>query len=235
MGVIAERERLIRNILRLRRAERASPRSDDIAAVRADLERAVGPTVSRAISARLLGISQTALDRRIEQGLIPAVMTTEGRREVPLSRLLDLVEGVEERRHTRKEARPVTGLIRSQRAAAEDLDPEEILPRRYVREAAKRGHGRAELQSLGYHRVVARRLDSEMVDAARHRLRRWRAEDTIDGRYADAWERLLDRPLPTIRRVIRQNSQRARDLRQNSPFAGALTEPDRRRVLETLE
>ncbi|MEO8690341.1 MAG: hypothetical protein ABI611_19255 [Solirubrobacteraceae bacterium] len=232
MGLIAEREQMVRNIVRLRRAERTNPETHAIVAVRGDLERAVGSTVSRAISARLLGISQTALDRRIEQGAIPGVLTPRGRREVPLSALIDLVEGVEERRRTRNEARPVAGLIRSQQAAADDLDTEAILPRRYRREAATRGHGHAELQGLAYHRVVAQRLNAEMVDDALHRLRRWRAEEKIYARYADAWERLLHRPLPTIKRVISQNGQRARDLRQNSPFAGALTEPDRRRVLE---
>lgn len=232
MGRIAEQEQLVRNIVRLRRAERASPETHDIVAVRSDLERAVGSTVSRAISARLLGISQTALDRRIKQGAIPGVLTSSGRREVPLSALIDLIEGVEERRRTRNEARPLTGLVRSQLAAAEGLDPEAILPRRYRREAAVRGHGHAELQGLAYHRVVAQRLDSEMVDDALHRLRRWRDEEKIDARYADAWERLLNRPLPAIKRVISENGQRSRDLRQNSPFAGALTEPERRRVLE---
>src|SRR5215217_965411 len=99
MGVIADRERNIRNIVRLRRAERTARDAADIVAVRTDIERSVGRTVSRALSARLLGISQTALDRRIDQGLIPVVMTPNGRHEVPLTALLDLIEDVESRRH----------------------------------------------------------------------------------------------------------------------------------------
>jgi hypothetical protein len=225
MGVIAERELLIRNILRLRRAERASPGGEDIAAVRADLERAVGSTVSRALAARLLGVSQTALDRRIEQGEVPVVMTARGRREVPLSALVELIEAVDERRAA-EEARPVAAVMRERRADAERLDPQTAL--------LGGGHRSAELRSLAYHRAVAQRLDRAVVDEARHRLRRWRREGRIDPRYAERWERLLDSPLASIRRVIGQDSQSSRDLRQSSPFAGTLTAQERGRVLDTL-
>ena len=229
MGVIADREQLIRNILRLRRAERGRPFSEDIVAVRADLERAVGSTVSRALSARLLGVSQTALDRRIEQGEVPVVMTARGRREVPLSALVELIEAVDEQRAA-EEARPVAAVMRERRADAQRLDP----PTALLGDEPRGAHQRAEARSLAYHRAVAQRLDRAAVDDARHRLRRWRRAGRIDPRYAERWEALLDSPPSTIRRVIGEDSQSSRDLRQNSPFAGTLTAQERHRVLDAV-
>jgi hypothetical protein len=230
MGAIADREQLIRNILRLRRAERATSAGEDIAAVRADLERAVGSTVSRALSARLLGVSQTALDRRIGQGEVPVVMTPRGRREIPLSALVGLVEAVEAQRHAAREARPVAAVMRNRRADAARLDPHTAVPGT----GSRSGHGSAEARSLAYHRAVAQRLDRATVEEARHRLRRWHREGRIDPRYAEPWERLLGGPLSTVRDVIGQDSQESRDLRQNSPFAGTLTTQERRRVLDAV-
>ncbi len=226
MGVIADREQLIRNIVRLRRAERATSAGEDIAAVRADLERVVGSTVSRAVSARLLGVSQTALDRRIGQGDVPVVMTARGRREVPLSALVELVEEVE----AQLGERPVAAVIRNRRADAERLDPDTMV----LGDRPRTGHGSAEARGLAYHRAVAQRLDRGTVDEARHRLRRWQREGRIDARYAETWEGLLGRPLSTVRDVISEDSQESRDLRQNSPFAGTLTTQERRRVLDAI-
>jgi hypothetical protein len=44
----------------------------------------------------------------------------------------------------------------------------------------------------------------------------------------------LRRPLAEIREAIAADDQRGRDLRQNSPFAGALSEPERRRILAEI-
>lgn len=59
-------------------------------------------------------------------------------------------------------------------------------------------------------------------------------EGNIDPRYARAWEEVLNRPLPEIKRVLTDDDQAARDLRQNSPFAGELSEPERRKILEMI-
>jgi len=50
-------------------------------------------------------------------------------------------------------------------------------------------------------------------------------------RHAGGWEQLLARPLSEIRRTLVEESEEADDLRQNSPFAGVLSEPDRRRIM----
>ena len=90
------------------------------------------------------------------------------------------------------------------------------------------GHGRAELQSLVYHRAVARRLDRRAVSDAKRRLRRWESDGRIDPRWADGWALLLDQPLEGIRRAMVADDEQM----TASPFAGSLSEPERRRVLE---
>ncbi len=93
------------------------------------------------------------------------------------------------------------------------------------------GHRRAERRSLAYHRVLAARLRRPMVDDALRLLWKWQDAGRIDERYAAQWEQVLRSPLADVRRIISEDGRRARDLRQNSPFAGMLSEPERRRIL----
>jgi hypothetical protein len=74
-----------------------------------------------------------------------------------------------------------------------------------------------------------------MVNEARHRVWKWRAEGKLDPRYADEWEAVLRRSVADVRRTITTDSSYAQDLRQNSPFAGMLSEPERRRILELTD
>jgi hypothetical protein len=82
---------------------------------------------------------------------------------------------------------------------------------------------------------VAERLDEHVVEEARRRLRRWRQNGRIDTRWADEWDRILSMPLRGIARAIGADSPRARALRQTSPFAGVLTEQERRRLARAVE
>ncbi|MGI8622338.1 MAG: hypothetical protein ACR2NB_02370 [Solirubrobacteraceae bacterium] len=234
MSTGTEKERLINDIVRLRRAERLSPSGEDIATVRGNLERMVGPTVRRAMAARLLGVSQTALDRWIAQGDIPAVVTPTAGREVPVSALVELIQALEDGPRATDDGHALASLLRRRRADAARLDPEKILLPR-PRRGRERGHSRAELRGLAYHRAVAQRLDRGIVDDALGRLRRWRSEDKIDHRYAEQWEQILSQPLPQVAELITADSQRGRDLRQSSPFAGTLNEQERRRILEMID
>lgn len=95
-------------------------------------------------------------------------------------------------------------------------------------------HDRAERRNRAYHAAIARQLRKSTVTRALHQVWRWQEEGTIDPRYAEAWEDVLRRPLAEVKRVLTDDSQRARDLRQNSPFAGSLTEPERRKILEKI-
>jgi excisionase family DNA binding protein len=222
----------IEHIVRLRGVERLVDRRvrDDVVSVREFLERMTGPTVRPAEAARLLGVSQPAIKRWIDNGEISSVTTPQGRREVPLSELIELLEEVEEARGER-DGRPLARVIRERRRrSAEAIDIDRLLPRRRPRR-----HRTAELHSLAYHRLIAERLDDHIVDGALRRLRRWRREGRIDRRWADEWERILAMPLGQIATRISADSTRASELRQTSPFAGVLTEQERRRLVRAVE
>ena len=70
-----------------------------------------------------------------------------------------------------------------------------------------------------------------MVDEAQRKLKRWEEKGTIDPRYAKAWREVFALPMDGIRKAITEDDERGRDLRQNSPLGGLITEPERRRIL----
>jgi hypothetical protein len=213
-----ESEQFVRGAARLRRAQRRHPDDEDLAAVRVDLERAAGPTVGRATTARLLGVSQPALDRWIAVGRIPAVLTPTGRREVPVATVVDLLDALAAQ--PAGERYPLAAVLGGERSG-----------QRRPPGRSPVGHQTAEQRGLAYHRAVARRLDDGVIADAVARLRRWRAEGRIHPRYADEWEALLTGPRSRLRTAITTDGDYAAALRQSSPFAGTLSEDERRRVL----
>lgn len=226
VGVIDRKQRLFDGIVRLRRAERRGAPDPDIAAVRAMLEDQLGETISRRLAARVLGVDHKALERWIRAGDLPLVETPSGRQEVPVASVVELFEAVDETRASGVRTRHLLepALTVGRRRAA-DLHADQL-----VGASDSEGHGRAERRSLAYHRALARRLRRPMVDDALRLLWKWREQGRVDARYADSWEQLLRRPVSEVRQVIGEDTQRARDLRQNSPFAGMLSEAERRRI-----
>lgn len=228
---IRERERILENIARLRRAERETL-STDISAVREDLEAQLGGTVPRSLSARLLGVSHTALNNWIAAGDVPVVISERGRREVPIPTLLELRDQVaEERKSGRRKLHTLEPIMTEARRRAERMRP-----RASVSGSPRRSdpHRVPELRSLAYHRAIAPRLRRPMLDEAGRKLRRWKEEGRIDPRHAEAWEEVLAMPVSEIRKAISADDERGRDLRQNSPLAGLLSEPERRKILESI-
>jgi hypothetical protein len=222
----------IENILRLRRTEELlDPEArEELAVTREFLEDSLGPTVRQADAARLLGISQPSLLRWLDLGEIASVRTPDGRREIPVSELVELLEELEAVRSEAGE-RPIAQVLRERRRRAdEDIDLDRILPRR-----RGRGHRTAELQALAYHRVVAERLDDRLIADARRRLRRWRKSGRVHPRWLDEWDRLLKLPRSRLAKALSADTPRARQLRQTSPFAGALSEQERRRLTDAVE
>lgn len=228
MGVVERKQELVENIVRLRRAARASPGNEDISAVRVSLERELGETVSRRLAARVLGVSHTALVRWIKDGDLPVIYSTKDRLEIPVPTLLDLYETVQRTRETGGRRYVLAPTMTRQRQAARRLRVDSIAG------GHDAGHARATARSLAYHRAVSDRLRKPMVEEARHVLFRWRQQDRIDSRYADRWKQVLAQPVPEIRRVLVSEGSEFDDLRQNSPFAGLLSEPERRRILQEI-
>jgi hypothetical protein len=223
--------RAIEALLDLRRAERRaeSGTREDIAAAREFLEQLIGRTVRPATAARVLGVSHPALKRWIDKSEVASVITPEGRREIPTSELLELLEAIETHKETT--TRPIAAVIRErEEKARRDIDIDRLLPRQ-----RKRGHRAAELQALAYHRLVAERLDEALLDDARRRLERWEQSGQIDPRWSKAWSRILTKPVPEVAKTISADTPRARELRQTSPFAGVLSEQERRRLVRLVE
>jgi|SRR4249919_509098 len=226
-----ERKRTLENIARLRLAEKDSPNAD-VATVREDLETQLGGTASRSLSASLLGVSHTALNNWIASGDVPVVITERGRKEVPIPALLELRDRVaRERESGRRKLHTLEPIMAEARCRAEKMRPKALMGRSV---APSDPHRKAELRSLAYHRTLAPRLNRPMVDEAQRKLRRWRADGRLDPRYARLWEEVFATPLADIRRAITAEDARGHDLRQNSPLAGLLSQPERRRILEAV-
>jgi transcriptional regulator with XRE-family HTH domain len=97
---------------------------------------------------------------------------------------------------------------------------------------------REDTRSLALHRVIASRLLADpdpILAKVRQNLRRMRRANS-DGsadRWFDQWERLLDGPIAGVVSVLVSHDQEARDLRQVTPFAGVLTDLERRAIYAT--
>ena len=95
---------------------------------------------------------------------------------------------------------------------------------------------RDQQRSLWLHRVVAGKValdPARAIALARRNLRRLRSQHPEGGVTADfdEWEGLLDGPIEVLLATLVSPSQRAVELRQNSPFAGVLTERERAKAL----
>ncbi|MEZ5282121.1 MAG: helix-turn-helix domain-containing protein [Acidimicrobiales bacterium] len=95
---------------------------------------------------------------------------------------------------------------------------------------------RDERRSLWLAYVVAGRIATEpertIGDALRH-IDKMRPNARGQAKkWLDEWTRLLNGPVDRILAALTDRSLRGRELRQNSPFAGALTEEQRLKALE---
>jgi hypothetical protein len=225
---LREREKILENIARLRRAEKKTP-SADIAAVREDLESQLGGTVSRSLSANLLGVSHTALNNWIAAGDVPVVISERGRREVTIPTLLELQDQVaKERKLGKRKLHMLEPIMTEARHRAERMRPRAGSGSRRRSDP----HRAPELRSLAYHRAIAPRLRRPMIADAQRKLRRWKEDGKVDPRHAEVWEEVFAMSMAEIRKAITADDERGRDLRQNSPLAGLLSEPERRKILE---
>ncbi|HET6954894.1 MAG TPA: helix-turn-helix domain-containing protein [Acidimicrobiales bacterium] len=103
----------------------------------------------------------------------------------------------------------------------------------------QRGRGglrRDDVRSLWLHRAVAGKVVAEPERALRLARRNLARLQKTHGRgqaarWLGEWERLLDGPLESLLEALTSRSRQSVELRQNSPFAGLLTERERAKVL----
>ena len=93
-----------------------------------------------------------------------------------------------------------------------------------------RTHQEIDERTLAMHRLVAEKIrdDPALFDKAKTTLARWRTTVCIRSQpYLCEWERLLNLGIETSLAMAIEDSERATQLRQSSPFAGILTHQDR--------
>jgi hypothetical protein len=93
-------------------------------------------------------------------------------------------------------------------------------------------HRLGEERSLSYHQAIAERLERqpEVLDLARRRVEGWLRADGDSPFYARKWAEILDQEIPLIAAFLVERSELATELRQSSPFAGALQPRERWRL-----
>ena len=96
---------------------------------------------------------------------------------------------------------------------------------------------REQLVSLWLHHVVAVRLVTEpsaVMDRARRNLDKLSKRHPSAQPWIAAWLRVLEQGPAAVLQVLTSQSEAATELRQNSPFAGAITQAERRKVLASV-
>ncbi len=85
------------------------------------------------------------------------------------------------------------------------------------------------------HRLVARKLraDPALLDKARQNVRRWQEQDGSPRLALAEWEQILHGSPREVANFITERSERATRLRQSSPFAGMLSEEERKVIYES--
>jgi hypothetical protein len=85
-------------------------------------------------------------------------------------------------------------------------------------------HALAEERSLALHRAVAERLraDPSLIERARRRVEGWLRDGSVARPYAEAWREILAGTVDDAAHLLEDPGDRARQLRQASPFAGFL-------------
>jgi excisionase family DNA binding protein len=115
------------------------------------------------------------------------------------------------------------------------------IPRSEVNRLTSNRLTREEEKSLRLHQALLTSMLAEpdaVISKARDNLNRWTGMHRPDGmtaRYLEEWKRVLDGGLDAIVDVVISPTQEARELRQNSPFAGVLPDETRRQVLRAFK
>jgi len=90
-------------------------------------------------------------------------------------------------------------------------------------------HRLAEERSIAYHRVIGERLlrDRRILDEARRVVDQWMRAASPPPYYAEAWRAVLAGDAAAVAVFITDPGERARELRQSTPFTGVLSPRER--------
>ena len=97
---------------------------------------------------------------------------------------------------------------------------------------------REDRRSLALHRFIAARLAGDPRAVSRKAVRNLkvmrRGDDGSAAPWLEEWDRLLRGPVSAVIEVLVSHDQRARDLRQVTPFVGVLSDEERRAIYRTV-
>ena len=95
-------------------------------------------------------------------------------------------------------------------------------------------HSRLDERSLALHRLVVEKVqaDPALLDKAQENVRRWQEASGSPSLALAEWEEILSAPVDQVAAFLVERSERATRLRQSSPFAGILTEDERRAIFD---
>lgn len=97
------------------------------------------------------------------------------------------------------------------------------------------GHRTAERRSRAMHVEIAAHLDEAGLANARARVDRWLVDGgPVDPRWAAQWHALLAAPLDEVVAAITRDDPETVQLRQTTPFAGALSNATRWRIIREV-
>ncbi len=94
-------------------------------------------------------------------------------------------------------------------------------------------HRLLDARSLAMHALIVSKIDRDaaLLNIARNNLARWgRQRGDAAPAWLGEWIEILERPWPQIAALLTEQSEKAIRLRQSTPFAGVLTEPERKRI-----
>ena len=96
-------------------------------------------------------------------------------------------------------------------------------------------HTRLDERSIALHQLVAEKVRAApaLLDKARANVRRWQEANEGPSPALTEWAQILRSPANDVLALLTERSPRATRLRQSSPFAGILTEEERRAVYES--
>ena len=98
-------------------------------------------------------------------------------------------------------------------------------------------HRVLDARSLAMHCKIAQKFsrEPEILEIARKNLARWQQKSAGESpRYLEEWQEILERPWSEIADFITSMSDKSTRLRSSSPFAGVLTNAERKRIYEAF-